>query len=99
MQYMVSVQNDQGHVCGGFLVSENFVVTAAHCGEVETTHVVLGTHNLKNADIKNYRLIEEKFKPKTYENIGKGSDIMLLKLSTKAEIDNSVQTIHFQRLE
>ncbi|XP_026200698.1 duodenase-1-like [Anabas testudineus] len=93
MQYMVSVQNDQGHVCGGFLVSENFVVTAAHCGEVETTHVVLGTHNLKNADVKNYRLIEEKFKPKTYENIGKGSDIMLLKLSTKAEIDNSVQTI------
>lgn len=32
MQYMVSLQNGNNtHLCGGFLVSKNFVITSASC--------------------------------------------------------------------
>jgi len=31
MKYMVSVQEDDEHICGGFLVSKQFVVTHGGC--------------------------------------------------------------------
>ena len=31
MKYMVSVQDDDEHICGGFLVSKHFVVTHGGC--------------------------------------------------------------------
>ncbi|XP_051231509.1 duodenase-1-like isoform X4 [Dicentrarchus labrax] len=91
MQYMVSLQNNGGHDCGGFLIREDFVLTAAHCHIDAHTHVVLGTHNLKRGG--KIRYIEKKYKHHSYENVGRGNDIMLLKLSEKVQLDNSVQTI------
>ncbi|XP_050924154.1 duodenase-1-like isoform X2 [Lates calcarifer] len=99
MLYMVSVQNNRGHICGGFLVREDFVVTAAHCNRDEPTSVVFGTHNLKNTDNGKRINIETRYKHPQFMSEGTGNDIMLLKLSKKVQLDNSAQTIHLPSSE
>ncbi|XP_045905967.1 transmembrane protease serine 9-like [Micropterus dolomieu] len=97
MLYMVSLQNIRGHVCGGFLIREDFVVSAAHCDHVNPTHVVLGSHNLKAENT--VRSIEKKYKPTSYENVGTGNDIMLLKLSSAVQLNERVQLTQLPKTE
>ncbi|XP_027146437.1 mast cell protease 1A [Larimichthys crocea] len=93
MQYMVSLQNSRGeHECGGFLISEDFVLTAANCDNCRSlAKVVLGTHNLKARGIE--RSIAKWCSHPDYDEEEVVNDIMLLKLSQKVQLDNSVQTI------
>lgn len=86
MRYMASVQNKEGHICGGFLVSEDFVLTAAHCDHWNPTSVVLGTHNLNKVDQQTMRYTVTKCKHPSYVKFASGNDIMLLKLSRKAHL-------------
>ncbi|KAM9357872.1 duodenase-1-like [Symphorus nematophorus] len=87
MLYMASVQNKyEEHICGGFLVSEDFVITAAHCDNLNPTSVVLGTHNLRKVDDETMRYAVKKCKHPSYVKIASGNDIMLLKLSRKAHL-------------
>ncbi|XP_026161166.1 granzyme-like protein 2 [Mastacembelus armatus] len=99
MLYMASVQNNRGHVCGGFLVSEDFVITAAHCEKNNLTRVVLGNHNLKKVDNNRHRSVVKKCKHPSYKTPASGNDIMLLKLSKKARLDNRVQIIPLPRTD
>ncbi|KAM4740022.1 duodenase-1-like [Anableps anableps] len=92
MQYMVSVQTSNGHMCGGFLISEDFVLTAAHCDEQKLDHVLLGTHNILKRNIGRMD-IKYMCKYPTYKSVGFGDDLMLLKLSRKAALNNRVKTI------
>ncbi|XP_074491810.1 duodenase-1-like [Sebastes fasciatus] len=91
MQYMASLQdNNKEHVCGGFLIREDVVVTAAHCNALRVTSVVLGTHDLKKKEIR--RDIEQRY-IHDKANGPNGNDIMLLKLSQGAGPNDRVKTI------
>ncbi|XP_068447208.1 transmembrane protease serine 9 [Clinocottus analis] len=103
MLYMASVQSNGAHACGGFLINEHFVVTAAHClpndQSVRNLSVVLGTHNLRKVDNNAMRYDVKACKYPSYVNIIEGDDIMLLKLSRKAQLDKKVQPIPLPNAE
>ena len=48
--HIVSLQNRAGHFCGASIVSDTWLISAAHChqvGDYSDMHALLGAHNIK----------------------------------------------------
>uniref|UniRef100_A0A3B1JPI1 Si:dkey-78l4.8 n=1 Tax=Astyanax mexicanus TaxID=7994 RepID=A0A3B1JPI1_ASTMX len=92
--YMVSVQKDGQHHCGGFLVSDQYVMSAAHCWEEnEKFTAVLGAHDLSNS---NENAINMAVEPKIHENYHRENydwDIMFWKLPEAVKKSKTVSWI------
>ncbi|KAG5842893.1 hypothetical protein ANANG_G00182590 [Anguilla anguilla] len=85
--------NSGYHFCGGSLVNENWVVSAAHCYK-SRVEVRLGEHNIRKTEgneqfIRSSRVIRHpKYSSWTIDN-----DIMLIKLSEPATFSDAVQPV------
>ncbi|KAM3620193.1 uncharacterized protein V6R79_019521 [Siganus canaliculatus] len=92
--YMVllrgTTHGGQTRHCGGFLLNEDFVMTAAHC-QAKSYIAFLGVHNV--TDKTQTIIVEQAFPREDYNEIDFQNDIMLLKLSSKAQFDKKVQPI------
>uniref|UniRef100_A0A8C8FU92 trypsin n=1 Tax=Oncorhynchus tshawytscha TaxID=74940 RepID=A0A8C8FU92_ONCTS len=85
--------NSGYHFCGGSLVNENWVVSAAHCYK-SRVEVRLGEHNIKVTEgseqfISSSRVIRHP----NYSSYNIDNDIMLIKLSKPATLNTYVQPV------
>nr|XP_040039381.1 serine protease 57-like isoform X1 [Gasterosteus aculeatus aculeatus] len=92
--YMASLQIRGQHNCGGALVREDFVLTAAHCQIRGQYTVVLGADSLtaNEATKQEFRAVRSIPHPDYTANENE-NDIMLLKLSSRASLTQAVQLI------
>ncbi|XP_059130382.1 mast cell protease 8-like [Peromyscus eremicus] len=78
--------------CGGFLVREDIVMTAAHCNGRNIT-VTLGAHDIKKQKNTQHISVVNSVPHKDFNHTILANDIMLLKLKHKARLNNVVQKI------
>ncbi|XP_052394613.1 granzyme G-like [Carassius gibelio] len=96
--YMVYIRdNKTKQSCGGFLVREDYVMTAAHCKpRINNLEVFVGVHdtNFLPDGIKVDPIPHPKFSMESA-----GHDIMLLQLKTPVSLSKFVRTITFPNPE
>ncbi|XP_076620356.1 chymotrypsin-2-like [Colletes latitarsis] len=92
--YQVSIRQSFRHICGGSIINEYFILTAAHCiyyTIADQIKVVVGSNYLNEFGV--YYQAAELFYPLTYNNDLIIDDIGLIRVNRYIEFNELVQPI------
>ncbi|XP_075707100.1 azurocidin [Rhinoderma darwinii] len=99
--YIASLQLRRQHFCGGSLIAQQFLMTAAHCLldiNPNLVTILFGAHSLRRNEASRQsfrisRVFENGFNPQTLEN-----DILILELDRRVILNSRVNLIRLPRL-
>ncbi|XP_028672170.1 mast cell protease 1A-like [Erpetoichthys calabaricus] len=95
MVFLVSYTANGTYMCGGSLIHENVIMTAAHCNGKSITAYV-GIHSVSKAEGANLGIHVTKHYPHPdFNDSTLDNDIMLLRLSRRVKLNKTVDLIPY----